>query len=490
MATHGRISGRVTDSQNNGIPNVAVTVYDTIQNFLLINTTTTDWDGNYTVGQLPTMNARVLFDPGRSSPFNAEYNNNKVTFEMADPISVTAGQTINNVDAQLSARSITIREPDGGEKWCAGTSRSLMWTDTGTIANVKIEYSTDNGRSFITEAASTLNTGSYPWMVPQLGSSAVIIRVSDASNPADYDDSNGTITVSAGKCQIPAEFNFDGASDATVWRPSSGIWYTIMDYDTFDYSATPWGLNADIAVAGDYDGDGATDIAVFRPSTSIWYIRLSGTPGSYDARQWGLETDIPTPGDYDGDGKTDIAVFRPATGIWYVLLSGTPGSYTATYWGMNADIPVPADYDGDGKIDIAVWRPGSGVWYVLSSAVPGAYTATQWGMSSDIPVPADYDGDFKTDIAVWRPSTGTWYFVMSASLSGTYSSTTWGMTGDKPAVSDFDGDGKMDVAVWRPDTGTWYVLLSSDPGNYVSANWGMLNDQPITLLTRIVTQFP
>jgi hypothetical protein len=492
MAPQGYISGRVTDSQNNGIAGVVVNIYDTVQNLVpLRNAVTTDWNGYYTLSTLPTIDARVFFDAGRNSPNNSEYYTDKITFETADAVSVTAGQTHSDVNAQLTTKSITIREPDGGEIWCAGSARMLVWTNIGTITNVKIEYSTNNGRSFTTETASTPNTGLYRWIVPQLASTAVVIRISDASNPADYDDSNANIKISSGKCQIPADFNWDGASDVTVWRPSNGTWYSIMDIESGDYSAIPWGLSTDIPVSGDYDGDTQSDIAVWRPEAGTWFVLESSNPGSYASMLWGIPSDLPTPGDYDGDGKTDIAVWRQDTGVWYIWLSGTPGSYTSTHWGMLSDIPVPADYDGDGKVDIAVWRPSTGSWFILPSAAPGTYTSTQWGVFSDIPVPADYDGDFKSDIAVWRPSSGSWYFLLSASLSGTYTSKLWGTTGDKPAVGDYDADGKADIVVFRPDTGTWYAILSEgNSSDYVSVPWGMLNDQPITLSTRILTLFP
>jgi hypothetical protein len=490
LASGGRITGRVTDSLGSGLGSVTVWAYDTVQNLVPLGNAVTNGTGNYTIYRLPTMSARIFFDTGRASAYNSAYYTDKLTFASADAVAVTAGSVTSGIDAQLSTRSVTIREPDGGERWCGGSVHALEWTNTGTIANVKIEYSLDNGRNFITAVASTPNTGRYQWTVPAIYSTTCVIRISDASNPADYDDSNSNITITSNRCRVSGDFNRDGLSDASVWRPSNGVWYTIMDYDAGAYASIPWGLSTDIVVPGDYDGDGQSDIAAFRPDTGVWYVLPSGTPGSYTGTQWGLQTDIPMPADYDGDGKADIAVFRPNTGIWYILLSGTPGVYTATGWGMNGDIPIPADYDGDGKADIAVWRQSSGVWYILSSAVPGTYTSYLWGGSSDIPVPGDYDGDFKIDIAVWRPGSGVWYILPSASLTGTYTNTAWGLPGDKPAVGDYDGDGKYDITIWRPDIGTYFVLLSSTPGTYVSAQWGMLNDQPISLLTRIVAQFP
>ncbi len=116
---------------------------------------------------------------------------------------------------------------------------------------------------------------------------------------------------------------------------------------------------------GDFDGDGKTDITVFRPSTGVWHTvrSSSGTPTAF---AWGNSADRPVTGDFDGDGKTDIAVFRPSNGTWYMVPSTTGVSYGFA-WGNGADIPVPGDYDGDGKTDIAVFRPSNGTWYIVPS---------------------------------------------------------------------------------------------------------------------------
>jgi Papain-like cysteine protease AvrRpt2 len=255
--------------------------------------------------------------------------------------------------------------------------------------------------------------------------------------------------------KIPGDYNGDGMTDATVWRPTLGNWY-IRASNTGAVSTSQWGQIDDIPVSGDFDGDGRSDLAIWRTATGDWYIVNSSTGGGW-VRQWGQTGDVPLTGDYDGDKKSDFVIWRPKTGVFWYVNSSTGGQYTKQ-WGQTGDIPVSGDFDGDGKSDFAVWRPSNGNWYITKSS-NGATVTSQWGIAEDLPVPGDYDGDGKTDTAIWRPSTGTWW-VMYSSL-GQYATQQWGQAGDIPVTGNFDGDAKTDYAIWRPSTATWWVINSS-----------------------------
>ena len=76
-----------------------------------------------------------------------------------------------------------------------GSAHNITWTSTGTIANVKIESSTDSGSSYTTVIASTANNGSYVWTIPNTPSTTCLVRVSDASNAAVNDVSNAVFSI-------------------------------------------------------------------------------------------------------------------------------------------------------------------------------------------------------------------------------------------------------------------------------------------------------
>ncbi|MEO6391640.1 MAG: VCBS repeat-containing protein [Pyrinomonadaceae bacterium] len=265
--------------------------------------------------------------------------------------------------------------------------------------------------------------------------------------------------------KVSFDFDGDGRSDVSVFRPSEGNWYLLQT--TAGFAARQFGANGDITVAADYDGDGKADIAVFRPANGYWY-QLSSSTGAFTAQQFGANGDRPVPADFDGDGKADLAVYRPAGGGWYVLRS-SDNTVTGQAFGIDTDRPVPGDYDGDGKADIAVFRGGG--WHVLQSS-NGAYVPSQFGIGTDTPTPGDFDGDGKTDTAVFRA--GAWYFINSA--TNTFSGVSFGTTGDTPSPADYDGDGKLDIAVYR--IGAWYILNSSN-GAFVSYAFGNSTDLPI-----------
>lgn len=120
-------------------------------------------------------------------------------------------------------------------------------------------------------------------------------------------------------------------------------------------------------VTADFTGDGRSEVTVWRPSTGKWYSKTSdgGFTGTSEV-EWGSGSvgDVPVAGDYDGDDRADYAVWRPGNGKWYVKESSTGfSSGFEIAWGSGSvnDIPVPADYDGDDRTDLAVWRPGTGV---------------------------------------------------------------------------------------------------------------------------------
>jgi hypothetical protein len=135
----------------------------------------------------------------------------------------------------------------------------------------------------------------------------------------------------------------------------------------------------------DFDGDGTSDFSVFRPSVGTWFVFNSGSR-TFTAVPFGQHGDIPVDGDFDGDSRTDFTVYRPASGTWFRLNSSN-GSFTAAVFGLNGDKPVPGDYDKDGKTDIAVWRPSDGNFFILQSS-NGAFQAAQWGLKEDIPIAA------------------------------------------------------------------------------------------------------
>ncbi len=260
-----------------------------------------------------------------------------------------------------------------------------------------------------------------------------------------------------------ADFDGDGRTDLSVFRPTEGNWY--LNRSTSGFAAINWGLSGDVLVPGDYDGDNMTDTAIKRGGD--WYI-LRSCDNTVAVINWGLSTDIAVAGDYDGDLKTDSAVFRPSEGNWYILRSADGGNVIFN-WGLSTDIPIAGDFDGDGRTDFTVYRDG--VWYINGSII--GHETVPFGLSSDMPVPADYDGDNRDDIAVFRPSDGYWY--IRRSTNGTVDYVPFGLNGDIPVPGDYDGDGRYDQAVYR--NGIWY--LNQSTSGFSAAHFGLAADNPI-----------
>lgn len=317
---------------------------------------------------------------------------------------------------------------------------------------------------------------------------------------------------------FPADFDLDGKADAVVYRPNFGIWYVYPSSGICPHPSTPtgfggcqlqWGLSGDIPLTGDYDGDGKTDYTVFRPSTGTWYIRYSSTDAVTFMGQFGLSGDIPDEGETTGDARSDLILYRPGEARFYVRNSTTQAiSYISVPPPPNSGT-YPPEYSLVGN-----WLIPNGTHYLYDEFdrcfkfrdtqgnIQGEFTIIDTDGSSrsnlfrymqpeDIPVSANFGGSTAgaNDYVWWKPSNGTWY-IEYAGGGGTvpYPATVqWGLSGDIPLPRDFDGDGLADLTVWRPANGTWYVKTSTGGcPSYMaqvtggcSLQWGAPGDIPV-----------
>jgi len=241
-----------------------------------------------------------------------------------------------------------------------------------------------------------------------------------------------------------------------------------------------WGQQGDVPINADFDGDGRSDITVWRKTTGEWWTIPSSTGVGFLKATWGGigdVGDIPVAADYDGDGKADVAIFRPSTHQWWIALSS--GGVTVPMWGDPGDIPVPADYDGDGKDDIAIWRPSTGTWW-LAQSTKGVRTQ-QWGQSGDIPIGAQVDSYMGADFVVLRPSTRQ-LFTLSSSFGGSSTRLVPSFT-ETPVAAPFycyaDTIGTFNTSTGRwtvPGQDTLWFGMAGDiplPGLYRGSNLGM-----------------
>ncbi len=289
------------------------------------------------------------------------------------------------------------------------------------------------------------------------------------STGGSYNFESGFWAIPAENRKSPFDFDGDGRTDISIFRPSLGEWWYLKSSDGGN-AALQFGSSSDKLAPSDFTGDGKTDIAFFRPNTGFWFI-LRSEDLSFYSFPFGVNGDIPAPADYDGDGKADAAVFRPSTGTWFISL--TSGGTLIQQFGTAGDVPAVADYDGDGKADIAIFRPAQGEWWIQRSIA--GLAAFQFGGSTDKPVPGDYTGDGKADAAFFRSSTGFWFILRSEDLS--FFSVPFGASGDIPAPGDYDGDGTYDFTIFRPSNATWFIQRSS-AGTQI-LQFGINGDRPV-----------
>lgn len=253
----------------------------------------------------------------------------------------------------------------------------------------------------------------------------------------------------SGDVPINADFDGDGRSDISVWRPSNGQWWTIpssASTNTPVLKAT-WGLPGDVPINADFDGDGKADVAIWRPSNGMWWI-VQSTAGTR-VQQWGLNGDVPVPADYDGDGKDDLAVWRPSNGTWY-LVQSTNG-VREQQWGLSGDIPIAAQGDHYIGADFIVVRNSDHMVYTLGSAFGDVYVR-QSPSGTETPVAAPFScyhdtaGTFNTSNGRWTvPGQDTLWFGSPGDipLPGRYRGSDLGMGAQR--------------AVYRPSTGQWLI---------------------------------
>jgi hypothetical protein len=382
------------------------------------------------------------------------------------PANYTPGQMVS-INVQIRQSSALVVGFQLTSIWDSGPNvgtRAGTFTVTDAIQTQLIE-NLDHTRDYMEQTLAGASptgaqekTWTFMWRAPATREGRISFYATgnggnlDHSTTGDYIYSTTARTGSA-----MADFDGDGKTDVSVFRPATGTWY--VNGSTSGFAGYAFGANGDRITPGDFDGDNRTDLAVFRPTDGYWYI-LQSSNSAFRAVPFGTTGDQPIAADYDGDGKSDVAVYRASAGTWYYLQS-SDDAFRAVPFGTSGDKVVPYDYDGDGRVDLAVFRPSNGYWYYLRSS-DGGFSYTQFGLGTDTPVVSDYDGDGKADLAVFRQSgpAGNWYILRSS--DNNVVGLQFGASTDRPAPGYFDGDGKVDVGVFRPSNGFWYSLNSTN----------------------------
>ena len=118
------------------------------------------------------------------------------------------GVPSDSSDNDFVVSKITVLSPNGGEYWCVDSTYNILWNSNFFVDNVKLEYSTNGGGTWLPIINSTENDGVYQWTIPDNPSTNCKVKVSDSYDEDPVDVSDNVFTI--------------GASAITVTAPNGG----------------------------------------------------------------------------------------------------------------------------------------------------------------------------------------------------------------------------------------------------------------------------
>ena len=114
--------------------------------------------------------------------------------------------------------------PNGGQSFYSGVSTTITWTPSSFFSTIRLEYSIDNGNSWILITSATTNDGSYSWTIPNVDSDQCLVKAANSAIVAVYDVSDSVFTIKPAVTVITP----NGDNGNTVW---GGCTVTSITFD-------------------------------------------------------------------------------------------------------------------------------------------------------------------------------------------------------------------------------------------------------------------
>ena len=221
-------------------------------------------------GSIATVKIEYSVDGG--SNYNtinasADAGTGSYPWTIPDNLSSTAKVKItNNVDSSVNDASdanfkivgiLTVTAPNGGEAWSVNTNHNITWTRVGSIANVRIDYSTNGGTTYpnTITASSPAGALSFTWTIPDAVGTQVRVRISDASDITVADTSDANFTIQA-RFDITAPAGGEvwvvGSSHDITWNTIGSVTTVRLDYSTDGGSTYPNNITLSTANTGSF----------------------------------------------------------------------------------------------------------------------------------------------------------------------------------------------------------------------------------------------
>jgi hypothetical protein len=265
----------------------------------------------------------------------------------------------NTCQVDVSDAVFTISEPtpiltapNGGETWTVNSTRSITWNSNSFYSTVNLDYSINNGSTWIPIATGVSNTGGYSWLVPNTPSTQCLVRASNSANTAISDVSNAVFTI-----QMPTPL---------VTAPNGGEVWNVATTQNITWNSSTYVSSVRIEYSAD-NGVTWNLITGNTPNTGSYAWTIPATPTTVALMRI-FNTAFPTVGD------TSNGVFTIANPL--ITVTNPTG---VTQWQVNQAVTI--NYTTGGgvtNVRIEYSTNGGTTWttIVTSTSNTGSYAWT------------------------------------------------------------------------------------------------------------------
>ena len=273
----------------------------------------------------------------------------------------------------LQSPSVTVKVPNGGESWVAGSNHTITWsaiddiTPPGSLV-INLYYSSDGGTNWMTIATNETNDGAYLWTVNNTISDICLVKVTatDANGFVGLDTSDETFTITT-----------PGAAITTIelyqdWNLISPMLYIPPGNRAPDTLLASVLGNVDI-VWGDYNPangtwksyipSGPSSLTEMRDGKGYWINMTAADTLNLSALGSELPAPPEVPPSYNVVEGWNLIGFKSVTSkLASDYLAGIDGKYTVIY-GYNADADIYFTVQSGDNL-----QPGYGYWIAITEA--------------------------------------------------------------------------------------------------------------------------